>query len=164
MQGSDQEYIMKSRCIITGLMVLALVSSCEKKEPEINGPEKISEEAEKEEVAYTLLLKKLQEDNCNLIASKDDKSLSLIQDIIQTNRFNLEVEDYNNIEQGPDLCYYSKSTKKMVTIIDVTKRDEKSYYISYYMGPEGGASKEIHLEKRKGKLAVVNDDGIWSVK
>jgi len=35
-----QEYIMKSWCIIIGLMVLVFVSSCEKKEPEINGPEK----------------------------------------------------------------------------------------------------------------------------
>lgn len=155
---------MKSRSIIIGLMVLVFFSSCEIREPEENEPEKISEDVEKEEVAYTFLLKKLQEDNCNLIASKDDKSLSLIQDIIRTNRFNLEVEDYNNIEWGPDLCYYSKSTKKLVAIIDVTKRDEKSYYISYYMGPEGGASKEINLEKRNDKWAVVNDDGMWSVK
>ena len=88
----------------------------------------------------------------------------MIQDIIHTNRFNIEVEDYNNIEQGLDLCYYSKSTKKLVAIIDVTKRNEKSYYISYYMGPEGGASKEIHLEKRNGKWVILNDDGLWSVK
>ncbi|MHC4693250.1 MAG: hypothetical protein ACYS67_10960 [Planctomycetota bacterium] len=155
---------MKSRCIIIGLILLLSVGGCEKKEPEINGPEKRSEEAEKEEVAYTFLLKKVQKDNCNLIASKDDKNLSLIQDIIQTNKFNIEVEDYNNTELGPDLCHYSKSTKNVVTIIDVTKRDEKSYYISYYMGPEGGASKEIHLEERNGKWAIVNDDGMWNVK
>ena len=155
---------MKSRCVTISLMVLLSFSNCEKKETEINGPRKRSEDVEKEEVAYTLLLKKVQEDNCNLIASKDDKSLSLIQDIIQTNKFNIEVEDYNNIEQRPDLCYYSKSRKKLVAIIDVTKRDEKSYYISYYIGPEGGASKEIHLEKRNGKWAIVNDDGMWSVK
>jgi len=155
---------MKSGCVIIGLIVLVFVSGCEKKETKINGPEKISEDVEKEEVAYTFLLKKVQEDNCNLIASKDDNNLSLIQDIIQTNRFEIEVEDYNNIEQGPDLCYYSKSTKKLLTIIDVTKRDEKRYYISYYMGPEGGASKEIHLEKRNGKWIILNDDGMWSVK
>jgi hypothetical protein len=155
---------MKSRYIIIGLMVLVSVSGCEKKDSEINGPEKRSEDVEKEKIAYTFLLKKVEEDNQNLIASKDDESLSLIQNIIQTNRFNIEVEDYNNIEQGPDLCYYSKSTKKQVAIIDVTKRDEKSYYISYYIGPEGGASKEIRLEKRNGKWAIVNDDGKWNVK
>ncbi len=155
---------MKSRCIIIGFIVLVFVCGCEKKEAEINGPGKRGEDVEKKEIAYTLLLKKVREDNCNLIASKDDNNLSLIQYIIQTNKFNLEVEDYNNIERGPDLCYYSKSTKKMAAIIDVTKRDEKSYYISYYIGPEGGASKEIHLEKRNGKWAVVNDNGKWSVK
>ena len=155
---------MKSGYIIIGLMVLVFVSSCEKKEPEINGPEKISDEAEKVKIAYTFLLKKLQEDNQNLITFNDDESLSLVQDIIRTKRFKYEVEDYNNIERGPDFCYYSKSTKKMVTIIDLKKRYEKRYYISYYMGPEGGASKEIHLEKKNGKWAVVNDDGMWSVK
>ena len=155
---------MKNRCVIIGLTMLVSVSGCENKEPEINGPDIISDEAEKKEVAYTFLLKKLQEDNCNLIVSKDDKSISLIQDITHTNSFNLEVEDYNNIEQGPDLCHYSKSTKKAVTIIDVTKRDEKSYYLSYYMGPEGGASKEILFEKKNGKWTVVNDDGMWNVK
>ena len=114
--------------------------------------------------SFTFLLKKLQEDNCNLIASKDDNNLNLIQGILQSNKFNLEVEDYNNIERGPDLCYYSKSTKKVVTIIDVTKRDENNYYISYYIGPEGGASKEIQLEKRNGKWIILNDDGMWNVK
>lgn len=155
---------MKSGYIIIGFMVLVFVSGCEKKETEINGPEKRGEEAEKVKIAYTFLLKKVQEDKQNLITFNDDESLSLVQDIIRTNRFNIEVEDYNNIERGPDFCYYSKSTKKLVTIIDVTKRDENSYYISYYMGPEGGASKEIHLEERNGRWAVVNDDGMWSVK
>jgi len=155
---------MKSGCVIIGLIVLVFVCGCEKKESETYRPEKRSEDIEKEEVAYTLLLKKIQEDNCSLIASKDDKNPGLIQDIIQTNRFEIEVEDYNNIEQGPDLCYYSKSTKKMVSIIDVTTRDEKRYYISYYMGPEGGASKEIHLEKRNGRWTILNDDGMWNVK
>ena len=150
--------------IIIGLIMLVSVSGCEDKESGINGPEKISDEAEKEEVSYTFLLKKVQEDNCNLIASKDNNNLSLIQNIIQTNKLNLEVEDYNNIEWGSDLCYYSKSTKKPVTIIDVTKRDEERYYISYYIGPEGGASKEIHLEKRNDKWTILNDDGMWSVK
>jgi len=121
-------------------------------------------EAEKMEIAYTFLLKKVQDDNVNLIAAKDDKNLSLIQKIIHTNKLNLEVENYSDIKEGPDLCYYSKSTKETVAIIDVTKRDEKSYYVSYYIGPEGGASKEILVEKRGGKWTVVNDDGMWNVK
>ena len=150
--------------IIIGLTFLVFVCGCEDNKSKTNGPEKKSDEAEKVEIAYTFLLKKVQEDNQNLIAFKDDESSGLIQDIIQTNRFNLEVEDYNNIEQGPDLCYYSKSTKKIITIIDVTRRDEQSYYISYYIGPEGGASKEIQLEKRNGKWTVVNDDGMWNIK
>ena len=155
---------MKIQCVIVGLMMLVSVSGCEKKQPETNGPKKRSDEDEKREIAYTFLLRKLQEDNCNLIASKDDNNLNLIRDIIHTNKFNIEVEDYNNIERGQDLCYYSKSTKKLVAIIDITKRDEKSYYISYYMGPEGGASKEIHLEKRNSKWIILNDDGMWNVK
>jgi hypothetical protein len=155
---------MKSQCIIIVLMMLLSVSGCENKEAEKNGPDKITDENRKMEIAYTFLLRKLQEDKHNLIASKDDENLSLIQNIINTNRLNLEVENYNNIEQGPDLCHYSKSTKKVVAIIDVTKRNEKNYYISYYLGPEGGASKEILLEKRNGKWIIVNDDGMWSVK
>lgn len=118
----------------------------------------------KTEIAYTFLLKKVQEDNLNLIVSKGDKNLGLIQKIIQTNKLNLEVENYSNIEEGPDLCHYSKSTKEMAAIIDITKRNEQSYYVSYYTGPEGGASKEIQIEIRNGKWVVVNDDGMWSVK
>ncbi len=126
--------------------------------------EAIAYEAETKETAYTFLLKKVQEDNLNLIAAKDDKNLGLIQRIIRTNRLNLEIENYSNIEEGPDLCYYSKSTKETVAIIDVTKRSEKNYYVSYYIGPEGGASKEIMIEKKNEKWVVVNDDGMWNVK
>jgi hypothetical protein len=155
---------MKSRCIIIGLMMLVSVSCCKNIESEKNGSDTKTDETDKMEIAYTFLLQKVQRDNCNLIASKDDESLSLIQDIIGTNRLNLEVENYGNIERGPDLCYYSKTTKKAVTIIDVSKRDENNYYVSYYMGPEGGASKEILIDKRKGKWAVINDDEMWNVK
>ena len=126
--------------------------------------QRMAHEAEKMEVAYTFLLKKVQEDNVNLIAAKDDKNLDLIQKIIHTNKLNLEVENYSDVKEGPDLCYYSKCTKETVAIIDVTERDEKNYYVSYYIGPEGGASKEILIEKRGGKWTVVNDDGMWSVK
>ncbi len=118
----------------------------------------------KREIAYTFLLKKVQEDGFNLIVSKDDKNLGLIQKIIRTNRLNLEIENYSNIKEGPDLCHYSKSTEEIVAIIDVTKRNEKNYYVSYYIGPEGGASKEILIEERSGKWVVVNDDGMWNVK
>ncbi len=40
----------------------------------------------------------------------------------------------------------------------------KKYYVSYYIGPEGGASKEIQIEKKNEGWAVVNDDGMWNVK
>ena len=118
----------------------------------------------KKEVAYRFLLKKMAKDGLNLIVSKDDENLGLIQDIIRTNSLNLEVEGFNNIEKGPDLCYYSKTTGRLVAIIDVAKRGEKNYYVSYYLGPEGGASKEIIIEKIDEKWAVANDDGMWSVK
>jgi hypothetical protein len=163
-QARYQQYFMKSWHIIIALLVLVFVCGCEDKKLETYETGKRREDIEMEETAYTLLLKKVQEDNCNLIASKDDKNVSLMQSIIHTNKFNIDVEDYNNIEQWPDLCHYSKSTKKVVAIIDVTKRNEKNYYISYYIGPEGGASKEILLEKRNGKWIIVNDDGMWSVK
>ena len=146
------------------LLMLVLAGSCKHIESENGDPNEMSHETEKMAVAYTFLLKKLQEDNVNLIASKDDENLSLIRDIIQTNRLSLELEDCSNIEKGPDLCHYSKSTKKLVAIIDIEKRNEQGYYVSYYLGPEGGASKEILVEKRNGKWTVVNDDGMWSVK
>jgi len=119
---------------------------------------------EKLKMAYTFLLRKVQADGLNFIASENDKNLGLIQNIIQENKSNLVVESYYNLEQRPDLCYYSKSTKETVAVIDVTKRDKNKYYVSYYVGPEGGASKEIQIEKRKGKWTILNDDGMWSVK
>jgi len=91
---------------------------------------KITYETDKMAIAYTFLLKKLEEDNLNSIASKNNENLSLIQNIIRTNRLKFDVENYNNIEKGPDLCHYSKSTKKAVAIIDITKRNEKNYYLA----------------------------------
>jgi hypothetical protein len=129
-----------------------------------SGANKTSAKIEKIEVAYTFLLKKMARDRLNLIASKDDENLELIQDIIRSNRLDLEVEGFNNIEEGPDLCHYSKTSNRLVAIIDVAKMSEKNYYVSYYLGPEGGASKEIVVEKIDEKWAVVNDDGMWSVK
>lgn len=118
----------------------------------------------KTEVAYTFLLKKVAQDNISLIASRDDKNLSLIQNIIRAGSLGLEVEAFNNIEQGPDLCHYSKTTNRLVAVIDVAKKGEKNYYVSYYLGPEGAASKKIIIEKINGKPIVANDDGMWSVK
>lgn len=129
-----------------------------------NNAQRAAREAEKMKIAYTFLLKKVQWDNVDLIASQNDRNLDLIQKIIHTSKFNLEVKSYSDVEKGPDLCYHSKSTKETVAIIDVMERDEKSYYASYYIGPEGGASKEIVIEKRDGEWTVVNDDGMWSVK
>ena len=60
----------------------------------------------------------------------------------------------------------TQDVQALLTLADdvIAKRNEKNYYISYYMGPEGGASKEILIEKRNGKWMVVNDDGMWIVK
>lgn len=121
-------------------------------------------ESDKTEVAYAFLLKKVQGDNINLIAAKDDKNLRLIQKIINENKLNLKVENYIYLVRGADLCYYSKRTKETVAIIDVTEKSEKSYYVSYYTGPEGGASKEIMIEKRVEKWIVMNDDERWNIK
>jgi hypothetical protein len=155
---------MVKNCTIIALILLLFAGSCKKTESGNGEPSKATSESEKVAVAYTFLLEKLQEDSVNLIASEDDKNLGLIQDVIRTKGLKLEVENYSNIEKGPDLCHYSKSTKKLVAIVDVTKRSESSYYVSYYIGPEGGASKEIQIEKRNGKWTVVNDDGMWNVK
>lgn len=149
---------------IIGLITLLLAGSCKQVESENGDPNEMSRETEKMAAAYTFLLEKLQQDNLSLIASQDDENLSLIRNIIRTNRLNLELENYGNTERGPDLCHYSKSTKKLVAIIDIEKRNEQRFYISYYLGPEGGASKEILIEKSNGQWAVANDDGMWSVK
>jgi len=155
---------MIKNCTIISLIILLFAGSCRKTESENSGPNKTTPRTEKMEVAYTFLLKKLQQDNLNLIASRDNKSLTLIQNIIHKHSLNIEVEYYNNIELGPDFIHYSKSTKKAVAIIDIKERNGNRYYISYYLGPEGGASKEILIEKTSGKWSVVNDDEMWIVK
>ena len=124
----------------------------------------ITDENERLTVAYTFLLSKLKEDNLSLIASEHNINLDMLKDIIETDKLNFEVENFANIERGIDLCYYSKSTKQQVALISVTKRNENRYYVSYYIGPEGGASKDIQIEKRSGKWTIINDDGFWSVK
>ena len=155
--------MIRNGTIIVLIMSL-LVGGCKHIESENGDPNKMSHETEKMAVAYAFLLKKAQEDNVDLIASQNDENLSLIRNIIRANRLNLEVENYSHIEKGPDLCHYSKSTKKLVAIIDIEKKDEQRFYVSYYVGPEGGASKEILIEKSNGEWIVANDDGMWSVK
>ncbi|UCG56627.1 MAG: hypothetical protein JSU70_17405 [Phycisphaerales bacterium] len=155
---------MAKKLVITAFTVLLLVGGCQNTESGDADANKAAPEAAKVAAAYTFLLEKLQEDNLDSIASKDDDNLSLIRNIIRERALKIEVESHDNIEAGSDLCHYSKSTKKLVTIVDVTKRGESSYYVSYYVGPEGGASKEILLEERDRKWVVANDDGMWSVK
>ena len=141
-----------------------LAGSCNKTESENGATNKTNNQSEKMTAAYTFLLAKLQQDNVASIASEGDDNPGLIQDIVRTRELKFEVENYGNLEKRPDLCYYSKSTKKLVAIIDVTKRSEDTYYVSYYLGPEGGASKEIQIEKKNEDWAVVNDDGMWNIK
>ena len=155
---------MIKKCLTIALIMSLLASSCNKTESENGATNKTNNKREKMALAYTFLLEKLQEDNVTSIASEDDDNLALIQDIVRAKELKFEVEDYGNLEKGPDLCYYSKYTKKLVAVIGVTKRSEGTYYVSYYLGPEGGASKEILIEKRNGDWAVVNDDGMWNVK
>jgi len=154
---------MIKNCTVIILMMLLFGGSCKDIESEKSGPNETFETG-KMEIAYTFLLKKVEGDNLNLIVSKDDENLNLIQNIIHTNGMHLAVENYSNIERGPNLCYYSKSTKKLVAIIDTAKKNENNYYVSYYTGPEGGASKEILIEQREGEWIVLNDDGMWNVK
>ena len=155
---------MVKKYTIIAFVTLFFAGGCKNIESRKTDPNEMIHETEKTATAYTFLLKKLQEDNLNLIAAKNNENVSLIQDIVRTNKLNLEVENYSNIEKRQDLCYYSKSTKRTVAIIDVARRNERNYYVSYYVGPEGGASKEILIAKRNGKWVVVNDDGIWAVK
>ena len=139
------------------VVLVSAVAGCESIQKE-------NSDTEKMKAAYTFLFEKLQEDNINLIASENDENLNLIEDIIKRNKFNLKVERYGNIERDSSWCYYSKSTKEGVALVGVTRRGENNFYIGYYLGPEGGASKEIRIEKRLGRRTIVNDDGKWSVK
>lgn len=145
----------------TQILLVVLLSSCGCKH--INSRQ-ITDENERLTVAYTFLLNKLKEDNLSSIASENDENSDLLKDIIKINKLNFAVEDYANIARNENLSYYSKSTKQQVAVIGITKRNEQSYYVSYYIGPEGGASKDIQIEKRSGKWTIINDDGFWNVK
>ena len=155
---------MIKKCLTIALITSLLAGSCNKTEPTNDTTNKTNNESEKIVAAYTFLLDKLQEDNITSIASESSDNQALIQDIARTKELKFDVEDYGNLEKGPDLCYYSKSTKKLVAVIDVTQISEDAYYVSYYLGPEGGASEEIQIEKTNGKCVVVNDDRMWNVK
>ena len=155
---------MPRKCTLIMVVMLLLAGNCKHIESRKSDPDEMTHETERMATAYTFLLGKLQGDNLSLIASNNDENLNLIHNIIRTKGLNLKVENYDNIERGPDLCYYSKSTKRVVAVTDVARRKERIYYVSYYVGPEGGASKEIIIDKRDGKWIVVNDDGMWSVK
>jgi len=157
-------YIMIKKCLTIALITSLLAGGCNKTESENDTAIKTNNENEKMTAAYTFLLEKLQEDNIIFIASEVDKNLNSIRDIIREEGLKLEVENYGNLEKRPDLCYYSKSTKKLVAVIDITKKSEDSYYVSYYLGPEGGASKEIQIEKKNGDWAIEYDDGMWIIK
>ena len=155
---------MIRNCITIALIILLSAGGCRKTESENGQLSKATDETRNMAAAYTFVLEKMQEDNIDSIASENDENLPLIQDIIRTKRLKLQAENYSNIEKGPDLCHYSKSSKKLVAIVDVTKTDEQKYYVSYYLGPEGGASKEILIEKGNGGWTVANDDEMWNVK
>ena len=155
---------MIKKCLTIALITSLFAGSCKRSESENAAAIKTNNQGEKMTEVYTFLLEKMQEDNVTSIASQGDDNLGLIQDVVRTKELKFQVENYGNLEKGPDLCYYSKSTKKLVAVIDVTKRSEDTYYVSYYLGPEGGASKEIQIEKKNEGWAVVNDDGMWNVK
>jgi hypothetical protein len=140
-------------------LAVCLVAGCKNIQGERGGTT-----GEKRRAAYQFLFEKLKEENINLIATEGDEDLGLIEELVEEDGLGLAVERYANIERGADLCYYSKNSREMVAIVGVEGKGRNRYYVSYYLGPEGGASKEIEMEERSGRLVVVNDDGWWQVK
>ena len=155
---------MIRNCITIALIMLLSAGGCRKTESESGQSSKDSNETARKVIAYSFLLAKMQEDGIDSIASENDEDVSMIKELVRTEGLKLAVENYSDIEKGRDLCYYSKSTKKMVAIIDVTSRSENRYYVSYYLGPEGGASREVLIEKSNGGWTVADDDRMWNVK
>ncbi|UCC23176.1 MAG: hypothetical protein JSW23_03735 [Planctomycetota bacterium] len=123
-----------------------------------------SSEAGRMRAAYGFLFEKVEKDGGRLIASEGDVDWEMIVEVIESEKMELGVERYGNIARDSSLCYYSKATGEMVAVVRVARRGENTYYVSYYLGPEGGASKEIEIEKRDGKWAVVTGDERWEVK
>lgn len=145
------------RSILAGVLMVVVLAGCQ-------GQKKADSETLKMKAVYRFLLERLQEDDVNLIASENDEDLRLIEEVVADNKMGFKVVRYDDIEMGAGLCYYTKSGKKLVAVVDVTDRGEDRYYVSYYIGPEGGASKEIKMEKRDARWVVAGDDGKWNVK
>jgi hypothetical protein len=156
--GMMKSVVMR-KCVIVMMLVVLGVAGCNavREEQTRAGESGLA-------AVYEFLFDKLAEDDIDLIASGNDENIRLIEEIIKENEWPLRVERYGNIERDSSMCYYSKRTKKLVAVVSVTKRGANTYYVSYYLGPEGGASKEIEIEERDGAWAVVNDDGRWAVK
>ena len=150
--------VAKGRIMLVALTV-CIVAGCKNVQSERGGIA-----GERRRAAYRFLFRRLGADNINLIASEGNEDLVLIEEVIEGDGLELTVERYANIERGPDLCYYSKVSQEMVAVVGVESKGENKYYVSYYVGPEGAASKEIEIERRGGRLVVVNDDGGWQVK
>jgi hypothetical protein len=145
------------RSIVAGVLMVVVLAGCE-------GQKKANSETLKMKAVYRFLLERLQEDDVNLIASENDEDLRLIEEVVADNKMRLKVVRYDDIEMGAGLCYYTKTAKELVAVVSVTGRAEDRYYVSYYVGPEGGASKEIKMEKRDVRWVVAGDDGKWNVK
>ena len=153
----SEEYVRKSIIIILMIGIFTMV--CKKNDTIVYSPE-----VEKLKAAYAYLLTELHNQNIHVIALQDDENPEIVREIITALGLNLEVERVVDLEKRSDLCYYSRITGRLITVIGVDKRDGDKYYVSYYIGPEGGGSKVIELIKRKGEWFVANDDGRWVVK
>ncbi|UCF42916.1 MAG: hypothetical protein JSV99_10080 [Planctomycetota bacterium] len=143
--------------VVIVMVIVCFAGGC-KSEQRDNG------EAGGMRAAYRFLFEKLEKDGVRLIASEADADWEMIGEVIESEKMELAVERYGNIERDSSLCYYSKATGEMVAVVGVASRGGSKHYVSYYLGPEGGASKEIQTEKRRGKWAVVTDDEMWEVK
>lgn len=147
------------KLIVIVLMIGICSIYCKKDDTAVCIPE-----VEKLKAAYAYLLKELHTQNVRVLASQDDESSEMVQGIITALGLNLEVERVADLEKRSDLCHYSRKTGRLIAIITVEKRDGNKYYISYYIGPEGGGSKVIEIVERKGEWRVANNDGRWVVK
>jgi hypothetical protein len=129
---------------------------------ECKSEQRAESEAGSLRAAYRFLFEKLEKDGVRLIASEADADLEVIGEMIAREKMEIGVERYGKIEEHPSLCYYSKSTGEMV--VGVASVGGNKYYVSYYLGAEGRASKEIQIKRRRMKWAAVPDDELWEVK
>ncbi len=146
------------------LLVIVFISGCSSHETDQDdSPE------EQLRVAYAFLLKKLSNDlhgnQEKIVASRDNRDINIISDVIRDNKNDLSVETFENIDRSAtDLCYYTRSSKKFVALVGASKKLKNTYYISYYLGPEGGALKTVELGKKNNRWVVLNADDRWIVK